>query len=139
MGQISDYPGRSRPVYTDFARCAAQVVDLLVFVGDRPEGLWGGSRRVSPDFLTEFRGLTARVEIFSTVRDASRFLRGELRSGDLLLLKGSGPSDHLERIVLAHQTDVECWRAHCGLVVGCDSCQLLHLPAQPDDVLKAEL
>ena len=139
LGQISDYPGRSRPVYTDFARRAAQVVNMIALVGDRAEGLWGGRRRTSSDFLAEFRGLSARVELFHTVRDASCFLRGELRSGDLLLLKGSGPSDHLERIALDHQTSVACWRAHCGRVVGCDSCGLLHLPAQPNDLLTEEL
>jgi UDP-N-acetylmuramoyl-tripeptide--D-alanyl-D-alanine ligase len=135
VGQISDYPGRSRPVYTAFASAAANVADLVVFVGERPEGLWGGHRRGSADFLAEFAGMPARVELFPTVRDASRFLRGELRRGDLLVLKGSGPSDHLERIVLGHQTSVQCWRAHCGLVVACDDCGLLTLPAEPGDPL----
>ena len=135
IGRISDYPGRSRAVYTAFAHAAGTVANIVVFVGERPEGLWGGTRRVSPDFLAEFSGMRARIELFRTVRDASLFLRGELRSGDLLLLKGSGPSDHLERIVLAHQTSVECWRAHCGLVVACDSCALLNLPAEPEAAL----
>ena len=44
VGRISDYPGRSRPVYTTLASAAIAVVDLLVFVGERPEGLWGGPR-----------------------------------------------------------------------------------------------
>ena len=135
VGRISDYPGRSRAVYTAFAHAAAAAADIVVFVGERPEGLWGGPRRASPDFLAEFSGMPARVELFATVRDASLFLRRELRPGDLMVLKGSGPSDHLERIVLEHDSSVQCWRAHCGLVVACDACGLVNLPAEPEDAL----
>jgi hypothetical protein len=55
------------------------------------------------------------------------------------LLRGSGPSDHLERIVLEHQTSVQCWRAHCGLVLACDACGLLKMPAEPEDAITEEL
>jgi UDP-N-acetylmuramoyl-tripeptide--D-alanyl-D-alanine ligase len=133
FGRISDHPGRSRPIYTELARAASEVVDLLIFVGERPESLWGGARRGAPDFLAEVSGGRARVTLFATVRDASEFLRGELRSGDLMLLKGSGPSDHLERILLEHQTAVRCWRASCGLVLACESCEHLGRPAAPLD------
>jgi UDP-N-acetylmuramoyl-tripeptide--D-alanyl-D-alanine ligase len=135
VGRISDHPGRSRPVYTAFARSAAKVVDLLIFVGERPKSLWGRSRHESLEFLAEFSATRAKVLLFETVRDASRFLREELRSGDLLVLKGSGASDHLERILLEHQTTVRCWRAHCGLTIACDSCSLLDRPAEPDDAV----
>ncbi len=137
VGRISDHPGRSRSVYTSFAQAAANVTDLLVFVGERPEGLWGGPRRGAPDFLAELAGARAAVRLFATVRDAGGFLRQELRSGDLVVLKGSGPSDHLERILLVHQTAVRCWRAHCGRTLACDDCDLLALPAEPEDALAA--
>jgi UDP-N-acetylmuramoyl-tripeptide--D-alanyl-D-alanine ligase len=135
IGRISDYPGRSRGVYTSFARSAANVADLLIFVGERPESLWGGARRTSDEFLSELTGGRAIAHLFENVRGASSFLRGELRHGDLVVLKGSGASDHLERILLDHQTTVECWRAHCGLIIGCDSCNLLSLSAEPGDRL----
>jgi UDP-N-acetylmuramoyl-tripeptide--D-alanyl-D-alanine ligase len=134
IGRISDYPGRSRAVYTAFAQSAAKIADLLIFVGERPENLWGGSRG-SDEFLAEFRGQKATIQLFGTVRDASHFLQHELRAGDLLVLKGSGASDHLERIFLDHQTTVQCWRAQCGLITACDSCDLLRLPAEPGDAL----
>jgi UDP-N-acetylmuramoyl-tripeptide--D-alanyl-D-alanine ligase len=135
IGQIADYPGRSRPIYTSFAKSAAEITDLLLFVGERAENLWGGVHRKSPNFLSEFNGARARIHVFETVRDASRFLRSELRFGDLLALKGSGTSDHLERIFLEHQTSVRCWRAHCGLVLACDDCNLLGLIAEFNDAL----
>ncbi len=139
VGRISDHPGRSRSVYTSFAHAAGAIADLLIFVGERPESLWGQNRRLAPEFLAEFSGARAKVVLFQTVRDASRFLRNELRSGDLLVLKGSGASDHLERILLEHQATVRCWRADCGLVTACDSCPLLETPAEPDDRLPAPI
>jgi UDP-N-acetylmuramoyl-tripeptide--D-alanyl-D-alanine ligase len=139
VGRISDHPGRSRSVYTSFALAAAKAVDLLIFVGERPEGLWGARRRESSDFLRDLSGARASVELFATVRDASRFMRGELRCGDLLVLKGSGASDHLERILLEHLTTVRCWRADCGLVLACDSCELLDRPAEPGEILPQEM
>jgi UDP-N-acetylmuramoyl-tripeptide--D-alanyl-D-alanine ligase len=138
VGRISDHPGRSRSFYTSFAQRALKAVDLLVFVGERPEELWGGARRLTSDFLAEFGPHRARMKIFATVRAASEFLRDELRAGDLVLLKGSGPSDHLERIVLEQQMTVRCWRAHCGLVLACDSCDLLTSPAALNDRLPTQ-
>ena len=138
VGRISDHPGRSRSVYTAFGRAAAAVADLLVFVGERPDALWGGDdRRRAAQLRDEFPGARARVAVFATVRDASRFLGGELRRGDLLVLKGSGASDHLERIVLERDASVQCWRAHCGLVVACDACAQLDRRAEPHDALPA--
>jgi UDP-N-acetylmuramoyl-tripeptide--D-alanyl-D-alanine ligase len=137
IGRISDHPGRSRSFYTTVARAALNVAELLVFVGDRPEELWGGTRRLTNDFLAEFEDQRSRMAIFATVHAASNFLRDELRAGDLVVLKGSGPSDHLERILLEHQTTVQCWRAHCGLVVACESCDLLASPAGPADTIPA--
>jgi UDP-N-acetylmuramoyl-tripeptide--D-alanyl-D-alanine ligase len=135
VGRISDYPGRSRRVYTAFAAAAVAVVDLLVFVGERPEGLWGGPRRGTPEFLAEFSGQRARVELCATVQEAGQFVSGYLQPGDLLVLKASGPTDHLERVALMHQTDVRCWRAHCGQVLSCDACALLDRPAHSGDAL----
>lgn len=135
VGHVSDYPGRSRPVYEAFATSAVEAVDLLVFVGDRPEALWGGARRGADGFLDGLAGARARLALFATVRDASRFLQDELRPGDLLVLKGSGATDHLERIVLSHETPVGCWRTHCGLVTACDACPQLGEPAASGDAL----
>jgi len=137
VGRISDHRGRSRAVYTPFAHAAAKVVDLLVFVGDRPASLWAGSRCGSSGPLVEFAGSRAEVVVFATVREASRFLYDELRPGDLVALKGSGVCDHLERILLVHQTDVQCWRARCGRTNSCDACALLGCSADLDDVVPA--
>ena len=66
VGRISDHPGRSRSVYTTFGRAAAAVADLLVFVGERPEALWGG------DDLARLRPSARRVPEHTGARGGLR-------------------------------------------------------------------
>jgi UDP-N-acetylmuramoyl-tripeptide--D-alanyl-D-alanine ligase len=112
FGRISDYPGRSRRAYEAVARQASEVLDTVIFVGTRAVELWGSRRRASP-------------YVFELVAQASGFLTGYLRAGDLVLLKGSGPTDHLERIMLSRQQPVSCWLPDCGLTTSCDACERL--------------
>lgn len=121
VGQISDYPGRSRRTYTEFVNAARSVVDEIVLVGERAEQLWGEG----PLKLSTRPGSNGRVTVFATVKAATDALRDQLRTGDLVLLKASGVADHLERILLARAIPVTCWDAHCGRVHACDSCGLL--------------
>lgn len=125
LGRISDHSGRSRPAFTEFATKLAEVVDILILVGERHEDLWGRGNRDSELFLAEFDSLRANVHLFETVYEANCFLREELRKDDLVLLKGSGVADHLERVLLQFQTDVKCWKSSCGRVIACDECDLL--------------
>jgi UDP-N-acetylmuramoyl-tripeptide--D-alanyl-D-alanine ligase len=131
LGRISDHPGRSRKAYTAAVDELAEHVDILILVGERHEDLWGREQRALPNYLAEFRSASADVRLFEFVREASDYLRRELRRGDLVLLKGSGVSDHLERILLQLQTEVLCWDARCGRTIACDSCERLHIPAEP--------
>jgi len=63
--------------------------------------------------------------VFESVSSARLFLSGYIRAGDLVLLKGSGPSDHLERIVLSRCQPVSCWLTACGRLTSCDCCEML--------------
>jgi UDP-N-acetylmuramoyl-tripeptide--D-alanyl-D-alanine ligase len=136
LGRISDYPGRSRPTYTDVAGQAIASLDAVVFVGQRAAELWGKQHSGSAADQHRLRqqlGLNrhgaahrpADMYVFETVARASRFLSGYLRADDLVLLKGSGPTDHLERILLSRQQPVSCWLRHCGRMTSCDACELL--------------
>lgn len=118
FGRISDYPGRSRRIYTDVARQALAIADAVVFVGRRAVDLWGEEHGTSP-------------YVFGSVAQATGFLSGYLCAGDLVLLKGSGPTDHLERILLSRQQPVSCWLTDCGLATSCDACELLDRHAVP--------
>jgi UDP-N-acetylmuramoyl-tripeptide--D-alanyl-D-alanine ligase len=131
FGRISDYPGRSRRTYTNIALRAITALDMVVFVGERAADLWAepdgtGSGQQGLRQLLGLRGTSsATVRVFRTVEQATRFLAGYLQAGDLVLLKGSGPTDHLERILLSRERQVSCWLAHCGRINSCDECELL--------------
>ncbi len=145
FGRLADFPGRSRPVYTTAFRRAAATVDAVVFVGQRAVELWGEHTNNTAAVQQRIRyalGLTqetampgADLFVFGTVDAAGDFLDGYLRSGDLVLLKGSGPHDHLERIMLRRQQPVDCRRTACGRMNCCDDCELLAVlnpTTQPD-------
>jgi UDP-N-acetylmuramoyl-tripeptide--D-alanyl-D-alanine ligase len=122
LGRISDFPGRSRPTYTRLADLATAILDVVVFVGQRAVELWGETEADdSPDQPQQH----ATRYVFGTVSTASTFLNSRLRPGDLVLLKGSGPADHLERIYLNRYRSTSCWQTHCGRTHCCDECELL--------------
>jgi len=119
IGTISDYAGTSRNKYTDLAKRGREVADHVFFVG--PRG--ATALRVKRDARDR------SIQAFSSVRQASEKLRDFFRDGDLVLLKGSTPADHLHRIMLARTRRVSCWLADCGLTTTCDTCPRLESPS----------
>ncbi|WP_200173430.1 aminoacyl-tRNA hydrolase [Ectothiorhodospira shaposhnikovii] len=118
IGTLSDYSLSASKLYPKVARRALEVADLVVFVG--PHAL---------------RALKAKTEAsqhklfgFTEIKKAHEFLRSELRSGDLVLLKGTNRVDHLVRLVLAREQPVSCWRSDCGWNFFCDDCIYLDRP-----------
>ena len=69
-----------------------------------------------------------KMFVFDSVHEANAFLQDFLTSGDLVLVKGSGPADHLERLILNRERRVECWLRECGIVYPCDMCDRAHEP-----------
>jgi hypothetical protein len=56
--------------------------------------------------------------------DAAQFLRGELREGDLALLRGQ-TYQHLGRICHLLEGSIACKRTHCDRRIVCDNCSEL--------------
>jgi UDP-N-acetylmuramoyl-tripeptide--D-alanyl-D-alanine ligase len=120
LGQLSDDPRGPRRLFRDLVAELLPAVDHLVMVGrwarygdlpvpaagERPEGL----------------------HLCATVRHADRLLADLLRPGDLVLLKGSRSVDHLERLILARDGGVGCWRESCGRLPECTRCRLRGRP-----------
>lgn len=80
-----------------------------------------------------------RLLAFASVREASRYLEGILRSGDLVLLKGNIVTDHLMRIALARRQTVTCWDDGCGRMTHCTACERLSAaPSQARDSGRAD-
>jgi UDP-N-acetylmuramoyl-tripeptide--D-alanyl-D-alanine ligase len=155
LGRISDIPRRSRQSYERVAFEAMTVLDAVVFVGQRATALWGDHQGLAaPARADIIRRMTVvpaapgssaqafddeqrlgKMFVFRSVHAANAFLQSYLTSGDLVLLKGSGPADHLERLVLDRKRRVECWLPECGRVYPCDMCDLTYQPGtgEPGD------
>ena len=100
----------------DLGKSVARLADVIVFVGSHSRhGAAGSKAAASAD---------RRVHAFPNPRDAASFLAGELRDGDLALLKGR-QADHLSRICLAMLGPVECWKVTCPKRKLCDHCSEL--------------
>jgi UDP-N-acetylmuramoyl-tripeptide--D-alanyl-D-alanine ligase len=111
IGSISDSPKSPSQRYNQAAHNALQVADLVVLIG--PQVLSAGSGD-TPGNKT--------LKTFATIREAASFLKSELRSGDLVLLKGTNKQDHLVRLVMDRQQSVLCWRTDCGIPRFCNAC-----------------
>jgi UDP-N-acetylmuramoyl-tripeptide--D-alanyl-D-alanine ligase len=124
IGTLSSHGGSKREVrnYKQALTCAADAADQVLLVGPRAKSIL---RRMSE------ADATARMHAFELVRDASAWLGEYLRTGDLVLLKGSNRTDHLARLALSVEQQVGCWRARCGWVKFCDRCRLIDKPASP--------
>ncbi|MCK7583185.1 MAG: Mur ligase family protein [Chromatiales bacterium] len=117
IGTLSDYSLSASKLYPKVARQALDAADLVLFVG--PHAFRALKAKASDD---------NRLFGFTEIEDANHFLQNELRSGDLVLLKGSNRADHLVRLLIARNQPVTCWSRDCGLNRFCDACPKLYLP-----------
>ena len=121
FGTISDYANNGGRAYRRIARNALEVADRVVFVGPQ-------AGHVSRLCKGEFKD---RLFNFQTTYEGGAFVREGVRAEDLILLKGSIPVDHLERIMLSQLETVVCWRERCGKRSGCPECDNYRQPHLP--------
>ena len=113
VSDVSD-SGEHRPQRLRLlARVAAASAELALFVGE--EAAYGRRRAIAAGLAPD------RVHAFATLAAATEFLRGELRAGDLLLLKGR-TSDHTARVFHALLGPIRCWKPTCPRRILCDDC-----------------
>jgi UDP-N-acetylmuramoyl-tripeptide--D-alanyl-D-alanine ligase len=122
VGTISDSPRSPSRRYPRAAREVRRVADLAVFVG--PDSSKALTARAAPDDET--------IQAFPTLREARDYLEDALRPGDLVLLKGSNPADHLVRLVIDRSLPVLCWKSDCRKKAFCDRCPKVHEPASAE-------
>ncbi|HLF10251.1 MAG TPA: UDP-N-acetylmuramoyl-tripeptide--D-alanyl-D-alanine ligase [Gammaproteobacteria bacterium] len=118
LGTISDYRGASYQRYRDTVKHALDVFDEVLMVGEHA----GKAERLSK--LLDSQALHG----FETVEGAARYVLDTAQSGDVVLIKGPNPGQHLARIALVFDADVRCWRTKCGKEIFCDACALLTVP-----------
>lgn len=121
MGTISDYVGDATKRYVEIARQALAVADCVIFVGLRASACLRAKQDANDQLFA-----------FPSLRNASTFLSGYLQAGDLVLLKGSTRTDHLERLILMRTGGIECWRTSCGRMYFCNECSFVHVASDPE-------
>ncbi len=121
ISDLSDANQNSRLRWRRIGARAAYCADVGVFVGEGAEKTAANAVRAGMDPKSAF--------CFLSLQKAVEFLKLELRSGDLVLIKGRGV-DKLSRLSLALTQDVTCWRAACTLNEQCDFCSELNRPVR---------
>jgi UDP-N-acetylmuramyl pentapeptide synthase len=116
LGQLSDDSHKPRDLFRRLAPRALAAADLVVMVGR-----WAR-------YADEPAAAADDLHLCADLREADRLLDDLLRPGDLVLLKGTRSSDHLERLVLSRGGGIACWRMACGRLPTCDRCRLRWRP-----------
>lgn len=116
IGTLSDYSRSASKLYPQVAAKALEIADQVIFVGAHA---YRAMKRATAEQRERLRG-------FSELRQASMYLSGILRPGDLVLLKGSSRVDHLVRLIFDREEPIACWQVHCGKSQFCTSCPRLY-------------
>jgi UDP-N-acetylmuramoyl-tripeptide--D-alanyl-D-alanine ligase len=116
VSDVTDDPMKQRRRAGRMGRMVAEAAQIGIFVGGHAEYAVNGA--VSAGIPPE------NAHAFLSLRDAAEFLRAELRSGDLVWLKGY---DHLGRVAFAQFGEIGCWVEGCPKNIECDDCPELGL------------
>jgi len=117
LGMLSDYRGSPKARYRDAYRDARSAADQVIFVGDHAH-----RSMASQDDLATGRFVEGR-----SVKAVADLMLQQAGADDLILLKASRDL-HLERIALAFDHQVRCWKDRCGLQTSCFDCGLFEHP-----------
>lgn len=96
MGTISDYAGSASPKYRKVAANALDSAELVIFTGPNASyAVKNGQPSSDP-----------RLILLPDFHDLENYLKENLKPGDLVLLKGSGKTDRLDRLITNHRNRI---------------------------------
>jgi UDP-N-acetylmuramoyl-tripeptide--D-alanyl-D-alanine ligase len=104
----------------DDADVAGRVASAALAVADEVL-LYGQTAVVAPPATRA----DPRVRAYRSIRELADAVWAEATRGDVVLLMGTFPSDHLARVALRATHDVQCWRDDCSKRMPCAECPLL--------------
>lgn len=126
VNDFSDFGKNRKNRLRHLATEAARAAEVALFIGEN--AAYGRRRAIEagmkPSDVHEFRSL----------EEAAAFLKTQLRSGDLMLLKGR-TTDHAARVLFAQLGDIACWKPYCRKTTLCDNCW--ELGSRPHDIRNA--
>jgi UDP-N-acetylmuramoyl-tripeptide--D-alanyl-D-alanine ligase len=118
LGEVSEPPGSQGPIYRRLGERVGQIAARAIFVGGSFQKYAAGARRA---------GLPrdALVNAGTNVASVVEVVRGDLRPGDVVLIKGRD-LQRLERIAFALEgRNVRCQIDACHALTGCARCPML--------------
>ncbi|MCB2189917.1 MAG: hypothetical protein KQI62_00035 [Deltaproteobacteria bacterium] len=122
LGRVSTPLGSRYKLSKELGAQAGRSADMLLTMGSSYKGLAAGARQAG---MPNDKIINCKGEVHSVAGE----LRGILKPGDLVLLKGR-LGQHLGRITLLLQgKEVSCSTKHCEwTTLSCDRCRLLNKP-----------
>lgn len=113
---VSDSPRNPRKRLRDVGRAAAEAADAAIFLGDHCE--YAARAAIAAGMRSD------QVWAYYNIEQAALRLKSELRSGDLVLLRGR-KVDHMARLYLSLIQPVTCWKDRCRKRIDCEYCKEL--------------
>jgi len=113
---VLDPQSRTKDRLSSMGAMAAKSADLLVFVGPDCDRLAESAIEANTD--------PERVHSFPSLPAAAEFLRANLRTGDVALLRGYA-TDHIARLYFAQLGSIACAKETCRKEILCDHCHEL--------------
>lgn len=116
LGTVSDKSKKGihthyRPAY----KLARELADRVIFFGEKASH----ARPEDEDLMT------GRAKFVSDIVELRDFIRETMIPGEVILLKGSAYTDHLERLAIDYEKKVACWSTSCRMKKECFRCEML--------------
>ncbi len=113
LGTISDKRGSISKRYVSTYEAARELAERIVLFGK-------GASHAKPDQADLQEGRAVFVDDIRALRD---LIKETQIPGEIILLKGSGAVDHLERVAMDYQKNINCWSSDCRLAIACFTCK----------------
>lgn len=112
LGKVSDYAGAEGNRYRQIYKLARKYADRVIVLGH-------GQLSLAPQPGEKWGEQLVQVD---TVVQLRQLLIESCLPGEVVLLKGSRRVNRLDRIVLDHERQVDCWIDRCSKATSCFEC-----------------
>lgn len=113
LGTVSDKSKKGIHTHYKLAyELARKLADRVIFFGEK-------ASHARPD---EEDVLSGRAKFISNIVELRDFIRETMIPGEVILLKGSAYTDHLERVAMDYEKKVACWSTSCRIKKECFRC-----------------